>query len=199
MVWAPSYITDAQLALFARTTPEKVAGYAAAASRAVDDFCNQQFGQVDEVTTFSYDTARVGRLPNGRFLVMTDPIYRADGLVVEDDGTEITAGTSGYLLWPRNSNTATGVEPYAGVMLTDPPSGGYLDVTSRYFGWAAVPPGVVLATKIQGNRWAARGESPYGVAGSPSEGSEVKLSARLDVDARTPLGFPGGIRLRRPR
>jgi hypothetical protein len=198
-VWAPSYITDAQLAVYARTTPDKVAGYAAAASRAVDEFCNQQFGQVDEETTFTYETgALAGRLPNGRFLVLTDPIYRADDLVVEDDGTELTAGTSGYLLWPRTSNTATGVQPYTGLQLTNWPVGD-LDVTSRYFGWAAVPPGVVLATKIQGNRWVARGESPYGVAGSPTEGSEVKLSARLDVDARTPLGFPGGIRMRRPR
>lgn len=196
-MWAPAYVTDAQLAVFARSTPEAVAGLAEAASRAVDDFCNQQFGNVDEVTTFTYEPSGA-RLPNGRYLVLTDPFYRVDGLVVEDAGNALDAGVTGYQVWPRNSATSTGQQPYFGLTLANPASGD-LDVTSRYFGWAAVPAGAALAVKIQGNRWLARGESPYGVAGSPSEGSEVKLSARLDVDARTPLAFPGGIRLRRPR
>lgn len=45
-----------------------------------------------------------------------------------------------------------------------------------------IPPGVHVAALIQSSRLFHRKDSPYGIAGSPAEGSELRLLARLDPD-----------------
>jgi hypothetical protein len=91
----------------------------------------------------------------------------------------------------ENTPVAPDVAKYEG---GDRPAGD-VDVTAR-FGWNAVPAGVSGATWLQVNRWNARRESPYGVAGSPTEGSEVRLSAVLDPDVRAILS--GAKLIRKP-
>ena len=45
-----------------------------------------------------------------------------------------------------------------------------------------VPDGVKVATLLQAARYFKRRESPYGIAGSPEMGSEMRLRAELDPD-----------------
>ena len=50
------------------------------------------------------------------------------------------------------------------------------------FGWAAVPETIKAATIRQTARFFYRREAPFGVAGSPSMGSEIRLLAQADPD-----------------
>lgn len=53
------------------------------------------------------------------------------------------------------------------------------------------PASVKLATMIQGSRWAKRRDSPFGIAGSPEMGNEMRLLARIDPDVAVLLGGHG--------
>src|SRR6185369_9026122 len=53
------------------------------------------------------------------------------------------------------------------------------------WGWPAFPVPVLQATALQASRLLARRDSPFGVAGSPQVGSELRLLARLDPDLIT--------------
>jgi|ERR1044071_7927258 hypothetical protein len=50
------------------------------------------------------------------------------------------------------------------------------------WGWPATPKKVKQATLLQASRMFSRKNSPFGVAGSPETGSELRLLARLDPD-----------------
>lgn len=54
-------------------------------------------------------------------------------------------------------------------------------ITAKW-GWTAVPDQVEQAALVQSIRLVQRRHSPYGIAGSPELGSEVRLLARLDPD-----------------
>lgn len=197
MPWKPDYVDEADLAEFVRVNPDNpwVGTYGTAASRAVDDFTNRQFGKLDAPGTFTYDGARAVYLPDtGRWLLMIDDVQDVTGLAVDVDGQTVTQGTDGYQLWPRNAAAQGSV--YTGITLADCPGNVDVDVTGT-FGWNAFPAGVTGAVWLQANRWNIRRESPYGTAGATADGSEVKLSAVLDPDARTILG--GLVRARMPR
>ena len=56
------------------------------------------------------------------------------------------------------------------------------------WGWPAVPTSVKVATLLQASRFAIRRDSPYGIAGSPSEGSELRLLAAVDPDVKVAIG-----------
>jgi hypothetical protein len=62
-----------------------------------------------------------------------------------------------------------------------------MTVTSDKWGWPTVPTPAKVATMLQTARLAARRDSPFGIAGSPSEGSELRLLATLDPDLKTSL------------
>lgn len=192
--WAPDYVDPEVLADFVRANADDpyVAVYGTAASRAVDDYCGRQFGQLAAAATLTYEAHRAAQLPSGRWLVRVDDLQDTSGLTVDVDGTALDSGDDGYHLWPRN-NAVLG-RPYTGVTLASRPSAD-LNVLGR-FGWNSVPTPVMGATWLQVNRWHTRRESPYGIAGSPSEGSEVKLTAVLDPDVRAILAGGGLIRKR---
>lgn len=196
MTWEPDYVDVADLADFARVAADNpyVGTYGTAASRAVDGFCNRQFGQLAAPATFTYRSPAV-RMRDGRWLVQIDDLMTTVGLVVVVNGVTTSEGTDGYRLWPDNA-IAKG-RPATAITLDACPDGD-VDVTAQ-FGWAAYPAAVTGATWLQVNRWMARRESPYGIAGSPSEGSEVRLSALLDPDARTMLAAANLVRARMPR
>lgn len=197
MTWAPDYETEAVLADFVRTASDDpyIAGYGTAASRAVDEACNRQFGQMAAAATLTYDATRAAQLDNGRWLLLVDDVQDLTGVTVTVDGTAVAAGVDGYQWWERNA-AAFGV-PYTGITLRDRPCGD-VDVFAK-FGWSAVPAPVPAAVRLQVNRWHIRRESPYGTAGSPSEGSEIRLAARLDPDVRAILSGAKLIRARMPR
>ena len=56
-----------------------------------------------------------------------------------------------------------------------------VQVTAKW-GWSAVPAAVVNANLIQAARFLKRRDSPYGIAGSPDMGNEMRLLAKLDPD-----------------
>ena len=192
MAWAPDYVTTRELAAAVRIgdalDDAQLASAIATASRAIDHACGRQFGQLAAVEvryfTARWDTARY------RWVVPIDDLMTSTGLVIEvdtlDDGTysdEIEV--SAVQLRPANA-VAKGrpwtefvVRPSSAVQ----PNGcaDAVQVTGRW-GWTAVPAAIRHATLLQASRLLARRDAPFGVAGSPEAGSEIRLLARLDPD-----------------
>lgn len=197
MSWKPDYVTAAALATYVRAAADDayVGELGTAAARAVDAFCNRQFGKLEAPETWTYDPYRAARLMDGTWLLPIDDVQDPTGLVVTVDGTAVAVGADGYRLWPRNA-TAQG-HPYTALRLTDRPLGD-VDVTAT-FGWNAVPAAVISAVRFQVNRWYVRRDSPYGTAGSPAEGTEIRLGAVLDPDTRAILAGGRVVRKQLPR
>jgi hypothetical protein len=61
-----------------------------------------------------------------------------------------------------------------------------VNVTTQW-GWTAFPDAVVHATLLQGSRFFVRRSSPFGVAGSPDMGNELRLLSKLDPDVMVSL------------
>ena len=193
MAWAPDYVTTAELRSYLTrssvTVDDTYLGMAVtAASRVVDDWCGRQFGKVDapEARTFAaeYDASR------RRWYVPIDDLHSTTGLTVnadDDDDQTYDQAITDYQLWPVNApqkgrpwerivvNRASTVTPYAW---------DHEVAVSGLFGWAAVPVAVQEATLIEAARIYMRRVSPFGIAGSPETGSELRLLRAVDVDAQ---------------
>lgn len=190
MAWKPDYVTVAEVADYLRLGDTlddvELAVWVTAASRAIDKRCNRQFGQL------SAPAARVYRRPTsydattGLWLLEIDDVQDVTGMLV--DG--VAFASSGAVLLPDNAPSdgfpwtrmgfgAQTVQPSPGYSVTH-------TITARW-GWTAVPTQVKAAAKLQVSRWNARRDSPYGIAGSPDSGSEMRLLARLDPDVATTL------------
>lgn len=165
-----------------------------AASRAIDQEANRQFGltgsAVDRVYTYE------GILIDGRPAVAIDDLMTSVGLVLAlDTGTEGTytgsmvLGTD-YDLWPRNA--AADGRPWTHIVLRRAPHfwfpfwPGAIRITANW-GWTTVPTPIVQACLIQAGRFFVRKDSLYGVAGSPDVG-QMRLLARLDPDVALLIG-----------
>lgn len=162
-----------------------------AATEAIDEHCNRTF--VASVVA----TARVFSPIAGR--VVTDDFYTTDELIISVGGTPIPAAvpfvSAGYILTPENA-IAIG-EPYTGFDYTSFPISAFpllwaiqradTTVTAKWGYAADIPPAVNMACLLQASRWFARRNSPYGVAGSPEMGSELRLLAKLDPDVAVML------------
>lgn len=184
MPWAPDYITPAELKAYLRINPDddvdddEIADACTVASRAVDGTCGRQFGQVDAIESRIY-VAQYSVAEAAWFAVIDD-LQTLTGLAVTDEDDDVIAADD-YRLLPLN-NAAKGW-PYERIRL---PAAGEYTIEGRW-GWAEVPTAVKLACKLQGSRFMARRDSPYGVAGSPEDGSEVRLLARVDPDVEVSL------------
>jgi hypothetical protein len=183
MAWKPDYVTVTELANFVKAD-EAVEDFelglaVTAASRAVDDATNRQFGKVAAPQERFY-TGKVN-YRRGRWYASIDDLTDTTGLVVSINGTAVTS----YTFEPVNA-LAEGKAYERIVFGTDAeasPDGFEPDISiTASWGWSAVPDTIKEATLLQGSRFFARRESPYGVAGSPSIGSEVRLLARADPD-----------------
>jgi hypothetical protein len=193
-MWAPPYISNETLADYLRDTvlvDEDLTVYVEAASRAIDDHTNRQFGQVDAPEERRYTAWwDYGR---GRWVVDIDDLTDSTGLTVAVPGGAIDL----YTLEPANAvvkglaYTRLVVDPGAAHL----PCGEAGEVAATgLWGWFTVPPAVKLATKLQGSRFAHRQDSPHGVAGSPEFGTELRLLSKVDPDVGVSLR-----RYRRPR
>lgn len=183
MAWRPDYLTDIEAADFVRAPGVDLgdlATWCTAASRAVDKKTNRQFGKVDALTARTYRRPAVYSAALGLWLVEIDDVYDATDLTV--DG--VAYATAGATLLPDNALLED--KPYERLGFEDEPDSPMV-VESSYFGWSAFPAGVVGAVKLQVSRWSTRRDSPYGVAGSPENGSELRLLSRLDPDVATTL------------
>lgn len=185
MPWAPDYITTAELKRYLRIDVADtqddldLADAITAASRAVDFTTERQFGQVAapeaRLYTARYDCSR------GLWVIKTDDLQDATGLTVTTTGGSINlfakqpvnAAQRGRV-WTRlvvdkaNTTTIKGTE-------------NEVTVTARW-GWTAVPVTIKQATKLQASRIFKRRDAPFGVAGSPDAGSEIRLLDRVDPD-----------------
>jgi hypothetical protein len=178
--WAPDYATVAELKsyLHVADTDDDVflALWITTASRNVDDWCGRQFGQVVGVESREY-TATLDR-QLGCYVAEIDDVQTvASMVVVDEDANEITD----YTLGPVNALKKG--KPYERIYST---CGGQLLISATW-GWSAVPSAVKLGLFLQASRLAARRDSPYGIAGSPTDGNEVRLLAQLDPDFKTSL------------
>lgn len=190
MAWSPDYLTRDELAAYVRiedaADDAQITLAITAASRAVDHACRRQFGTV-AAPIERYYTARLD--PElSRMAVDIDDLASATGLEVhaDTDGDDTFADeVTSYSLRPRNA-PADG-EPYTQLVVGRGASVGFpstedsVRVTGT-FGWSAVPEAIKEATALQASRLLSRRDSPYGVAGSPTNGSEVRLLAKLDPD-----------------
>jgi hypothetical protein len=184
MAWAPDYVTTDELREYIAGDNDDpvddvyLALGKSAASRAIDHACNRQFGNVPaELRIYE---ARPD-YTTGYWCVDVDDFQSAAGLVVTVDGTAITAFDKAPLNaapmgrpWTRIEFTADS-EAYP----TLPPH--RVDVVAPW-GWAAVHDTIKQATLLQGSRFATRRQAPFGVAGSPESGSEMRLLSKVDAD-----------------
>ncbi len=183
MVWAPDYVTAEQLKTYLKIQHDEddvfLANWATAVARNVDDFCYRQFGKVDSSETryFSpyWDSHEC------KTFIDIDDLYDAAGLTIVDYDTN---SITDYTLEPRNALLKGKV--YTRISLSGRYTGDFA-FTSDKWGWSDVPASIPTATYIQASRVAARRGAPFGVAGSPTDGSEIRLLAQLDPDFKTTL------------
>lgn len=199
MTWAPDYVTAADLKAYLEISDAVddtlLTGWATSASRAVDNWANRQFGQVASPVARTYREVPFYNPRSGLWEQQIDDVQDLTGLLVGG----VAFASSGAVLLPDNA--ALNGEPYTRLgTLLQPygPSPGVTVttvITARY-GWTAVPAQVIAACRLQAARWNFRRNAPGGVAGSPDQGSEVRLLAKLDPDVSVVLAGLG--RTRRP-
>jgi hypothetical protein len=184
MAWKPDYITLAEAKGFVRLNDAiddtELAVMISAISRAIDKHCHRQFGKVATVETRLYtgwyDDVR------DRWIVDIDDLMSTTGLVVTIGGTV----TTDYTKEPVNA--AQELMPWTSLSFkrdaaTVPTGEEYEASIVAPWGWTAFPPGVPMAGRLQISRLLARRDSPFGVSGSPEQGSELRLLEKLDTDA----------------
>lgn len=187
MPWAPDYVTSADLKGDLRITDNgddaQVARAITAASRAVDRATNRQFGLVDAAEDRIYPAS----WRRGRWLVKIDDLMTETGFTV----TTVDGTVTAYRLHPVNAAaegrpwTRLVIDPASPVQPTGEP---YEEITvTAKFGWATVPDTVKEATLLQASRFFKRRDAPFGVAGSPDQGSEMRLLAKVDPDVAVML------------
>lgn len=217
MAWTCDYATVGELRSYVRAGDSaddaQLALAIATASREIDRACNRQFGQVPAPTARYYPQPRWDRR-RLRWVVEIDDLMTTTGLAVAYDSTGdetwATAVTA-YLLRPVNAaadglpwtqltldSSAFGTTPGLTILdLIDAQAGlpplslfapreDAVRVTARW-GWAGVPDAIRQACLLQASRLLARRDSPFGVAGSPEVGSELRLLAKLDADVAVTL------------
>lgn len=195
MAWKPDYVTVADLKTHLRIPTADTADdatlalVATTASRAIEQETNRQFGQVDTATARVYTWE--GDLIDMRPALEVDDLVDVTGLAVaidqNYDGTYEVSLTDAvdYDLWPFNA-AADGLA-YTHLVLR-PTSRSWFPRFARavqvtgLFGWAAVPTAIVEATLLQAARLFTRRVAPFGIAGSPEVGSELRLLAKVDPD-----------------
>lgn len=180
MAWAPDYVTSAELKAYLRISDTDddtlVAVWVTTASRAVDDYCGRQFGKVGMVESREYPTVWDRHV--GCYIADIDDLQStASMIVMDEDAVEL----DDYTLSPVNA-LVKGF-PYERLHIE---TAGPLTIQALW-GWTDVPTAVKNATLLQAARLSARRDSPFGIAGSPSDGSEMRLLAQLDPDLRTAL------------
>lgn len=183
-MWEPDYATVPELKAYVSIPVADVvddvelAGKIAAASRSIDQHCRRQFGQVAAVEPRVF-TARARA---GGALVVIDDLMDTTGLVVTADGVAVTPDR----LWPANAPVLG--KPYTRLWL---PTGTTcavdgIEVTALW-GWSTVPKTIKEAALLQASRLFKRRDAPFGVAGSPDLGSEIRLLAKVDPDVAVML------------
>lgn len=190
MAWQPDYCTAAELKSYLRIADTvddaEIATAITAASRAIDHASNRQFGKTNAVEARIY-SARWDRTWC-RWVIDTDDIQTATGLLVkldDDDDQVFDVSITDFRLAPVNEDEKG--RPWTKIVVgsnsTNAPTKAKdtVEVTAVW-GWTSVPTTIKQAALTQASRFFYRREAPFGVAGSPSVGSELRLLAQVDPD-----------------
>lgn len=164
----PDYVSFEDLREYVRI-PDEADDYIlslaiSTASNAIDRALNRSFD-----AQLSVAESRVFESLGNRIEI--DDLFTDDDLEVE--------GVTDYYLSPRKGG------PWTAIIAERPPA--LVTVTAK-FGWPEIPVAIQQATLLQASRLVARRDSPYGVAGSPDAGTEVRLLARVDPDVEVAIG-----------
>lgn len=188
MAWEPDYVSADEMASYVRVEDlydeAEIAIAITAASRTVDHHCNRQFGKVEAAEERLY-TARPD-YGGGWWVVDIDDLQDTADMVVEVNGEAVATYDLG------SANAAARGLPYTRLHFTSAsehqPRGARNEVaiTARW-GWNEVPTQVKQATLFQASRFITRRNAPFGVAGSPDQGSEMRLLSRVDPDVAVVL------------
>lgn len=190
MPWAPDYITVADATAYLRVGDAvdntELGLWCTAASRAIDKLTNRQFGQIAAPAARVYNRTPAYDPTTGLWLLEIDDVQDVTGALV--NGTAYAS--SGAVLLPYNApadgrpwtRLGFNYQPWAPT-----PGMPIVNTLTMRWGWTAIPSQVLVASRLQVSRWNARRDSPYGIAGSPDQGSEMRLLARLDPDVQTSL------------
>jgi hypothetical protein len=188
MPWAPDYAEPPELKSYLRIDDTAddafIALWITTVSGNVNDFTRRQFGQVDALEARTYTPVYDRHLC--AHVLVVDDVQDVTGLtIVDEEGTAVT----GHTYEPVNAVKKG--RPYERLILGSAASSFTGDLTvSALWGWTAASVGPTVAKTglfLQAARLAARRDSPFGIAGSPSEGSEIRLLAQLDPDFKTSL------------
>jgi hypothetical protein len=174
------------------------------AARAIDRACGRTFRLADVTASARYFTYTP---PRGWDVPVYDPNpqdwYRHAVLPIDDvadtTGMIVTFDTSGngdytlatteYRVGPSNATARQ--MPYSSLIFdsgTYPPSCTEGVKVEALWGWGAIPQTIVNANLIQASRFYKRRDAPFGIAGSPDMGSELRLLAKLDPDVALMVG-----------
>lgn len=189
-MWEPDYATVAQLREYARITDAddtvddaRMERDITAASRAIDEHCHRQFGNTVEPEERLFNVRSRGYV-NGvqSSAVIMDDLSTLAGAVVTVAGNVVTP-----VNWLPLNAFQRG-KPWERVNLPGFLSfdQGAISITGVW-GWAAVPVAVTQACLLQALRLTKRPDSPFGVAGSPELGSELRLLSKVDPDVAVML------------
>jgi|SRR6185312_1535275 len=195
MTWAPDYATADEVAAFAHVDDDiddvEYGLAATTASRSIDHECHRQFGRTASETRLYTPRWSYTR---GLWVIETDDFVTFTQVEIDrlGEGVWEVVDVTKFRKFANDANADKKSRPWErlGIRSANLPSFTYaidcIRVTAEY-GWASVPAAVKEATLLQASRLAARRDSPYGVAGSPENGSELRLLAKLDPDVKTSL------------
>ncbi len=189
MAWKPDYITSVELKRELKITDATddawVALVISGASRAVDRHTRRQFGLLDAPALRQCGPATY-RSELDRWVVPIPDLMTDTGLIVELAGDAVLDAELEPVDAAAEGKPWTRLLLAEGASVTWPTRGRRIAVTAQW-GWSAVPATVKTATLLQAQRFYARRDSPYGVAGSPDLGSEIRLLAKVDADVAVML------------
>lgn len=197
MTWRPIYATRAQATGYIRLRADEddaqVDLALGMASRAIDRHCLRQFGNTGAVQARRYTPRWSGS--RNAWQAKIDDVQNVAGMLVDFDSSydgTFASPVTDFILQPDNA-VENGM-PYERVVFAAP-SGVRVTTAAQgvrvtaIFGWNAVPDAVTEACLLQVSRLHLRRDAPFGVAGSPSDGSELRLLAKLDPDVAVGLDF----------
>jgi hypothetical protein len=180
-MWEPDYATVEELKQYISIPDDdtvddtELAGKITAASTSINRHTHRQFGKVAAPELREYPV-----LYRGVFkVVLVDDLMDITGLTVMVGGVAVEP----VYFDPRNAPQKGA--PYTRIFLPVT-TNGVAEVTALW-GWDAVPTTVKEATLLQASRLFKRRDAPFGVAGSPDLGSELRLLAKVDPDVAVML------------
>lgn len=189
MPWKPDYATLAEVKSYLRTADTlddtELPGWITAASRAVDERCNRQFGVLAAPAARIYRRAPFWDPTLCMWLLEIDDLMTSAAMTVGG----VALASSGTVLLPDNA-PADG-RPWTHIGYAVQPVASYVGApvsiaVSATWGWTTVPEQVKSAVKLQVSRWMSRRDSPNGIVSSPDTGG-LRLLSRLDPDVATSL------------